>query len=204
MHETSLDAIIELDRILLIHGGTKQLPHLIRIIQAEGFIVTVERIPTEMPIDHDGIIFAGGTIPADNYQKVRFWSKHFIRNLTIPFLGICLGHMMLGLAYGATYRTMPSAEYGSTLIDLDGFPLAPRINNLKVWEDHTHEIIHLSSQLRNYASSQTTRIQAIIHSERQQFGVQFHPESEKETDGFIVLKNFLELVSSSARKGYHC
>ncbi|MCJ7634318.1 hypothetical protein MUP77_18255, partial [Candidatus Bathyarchaeota archaeon] len=62
-------------------------PHLIRMIQAEGFIITVVKIPTEIPVDHDGVIFAGGTIPADNYQKVRFWSKRFIRNLTIlPFL----------------------------------------------------------------------------------------------------------------------
>lgn len=179
----------------MVHSGTKRLPHLTQLIQGQGFEVTVTRIPAAMSTEYKAVLFAGGTIPAGSYRAVKMWSKEFIRNLTVPFLGICLGHLMLGLAYGATYRTLPDVECGPTPIHFEEeFPLAARARELTVWEDHRHELVHLPPQLRNYASSPTTKVQAIKHLEKNQFGVQFHPEAEEEARGLMVLENFLRIV----------
>ena len=182
-------------RLLLVHSGTKRLDRLVQLIQGQEFEVVVSKIPVTSPSRYEAVIFAGGIIPAASYRAVKMWSREFIRSLTAPFLGICLGHLMLGLAYGATYRTLPEAECGPTSISLkEGFPLASGATTLRVWEDHRHELVHLPSHLRNYASSPITRVQAIKHVEKDQFGVQFHPESEEETGGLIVLQNFLRMV----------
>ena len=182
-------------RLLLVHGGTKRLDHLTKLVQGQGFEVTVSKIPATTPVRYEAVIFAGGTIPAGSYREAKTWSRKFIQSLTAPFLGICLGHLMLGLAYGATYRTLPNIEYGPTPIYFEEeFPLAPRTRELRIWEDHRRELVHLPPQLRNYASSQTTKIQAIKHVERCQFGVQFHLESEEETGGLIILESFLRMI----------
>jgi len=182
-------------RLLLVHGGTKRLHHLTQLVRGQGFEVTVSKIPATIPARCGAVIFAGGTIPAGSYREVKMWSMELVRGLTVPFLGICLGHVILGLAYGATYRTLSDAEYGPTPIHFEEeFPLAPGSRGLRVWEDHRHELVHLPPQLRNYASSQTTMIQAIKHIEKDQFGVQFHPEAEEEPEGLIILENFLRMV----------
>lgn len=189
---------MEKTRLLLVHGGTKRLSQLTQLVQDQGFEVIVSKIPSTTDTGYRAVIFAGGTIPARSYREVKTWSREFIRGLRVPFLGICLGHLMLGLAYGATYRTLPEGEYGPTPINFEEeFPLAPRIKGLTVWEDHRHELVHLPSELRNYASSQTSRVQAIKHIEKDQFGIQFHPEAEEETGGLIVLETFLRMVRQS-------
>lgn len=182
-------------RLLLVHSGTKRLDRLVQLVQGQGFEVTVSKIPVAKPTRYDAVIFAGGIIPAASYREVKIWSREFIGSLTAPFLGICLGHLILGLAYGATYRTLPKIEYGPAPIHFEEeFPLAPRTRELRVWEDHSHELVHLPPKLRNYASSPTTKVQAIKHVEKAQFGVQFHPESEEETGGLVILQNFLRMV----------
>ena len=182
-------------RLLLVHGRTKRQQCLTQLVQGQGFEVTVSEIPATPSTEYMAVIFAGGSIPAGSYREVKMWSRRFIHGLNVPFLGICLGHLMLGLAYGATYRTIPSAEYGPTSISFrEDYPLAPSVRELRVWEDHSHTLVHLPPQLRNYASSPNTKVQAIKHVEKDLFGVQFHPEAEEEAGGLIVLENFLRMV----------
>jgi para-aminobenzoate synthetase len=189
-------------RILLIHGGTKRVQRLTQLIESRGFSTTVAEIPweTTSESEYNAVIFAGGLIRAGSHREIKRWSRRFIRNTPLPLLGICLGHLLLGIAYGATYRTLPHPEYGSTAVKIESYPLAPRITDSVVWEDHIHELVHLPPLLRNYASSETTKIQAIKHVYRDQFGVQFHPEAEEGSEGLAILEGFLNLALRRQRK----
>ena len=189
-------------RILLIHGGTKQVERLTQLVENRGFSTTVAEIPWETTPESEfnAVIFAGGLIPAGRHREIKQWSRRFILNTPLPLLGICLGHLLLGMAYGATYMTLPHPEYGSTPVKIDTYPLASRVTDLVVWEDHVHELVHLPPQLRNYASTKTTKIQAIKHVYKDQFGVQFHPEAEEEREGLTILEGFFDLAHGRQRK----
>jgi len=116
----------------------------------------------------------------------------------LPILGICLGHQMIGYAFGAKVRRAKSILHGK--IDkirilrhskiLAGLPSeieATRYNSLA--------IDSLPSTLLIDAISLTDgEIMAISHVERPVFGVQFHPESVGTKWGTRILKNFLNVV----------
>jgi len=212
-------------KLLIIHGGSSYLNLLFKYIEASGYLfeeinfdtITLklkqeidkgERTKIELDLDSttqwkfDGVIFAGGIIRESVlpgiYREIKHWSRRFIRELREPFLGICLGHMMLGLTYGATYRVMKRRNQ-NPIVEEKGivqitfhkkFPLTPRINRLDVFEDHERELARLPDCLINTASSKDSEIQAIYHVSKQQYGVQFHPERK----GRVVLNNFLKLL----------
>jgi GMP synthase-like glutamine amidotransferase len=211
--------------ILVIHGGSSYLNSLFHYLEAsdytfeevnfneitlqlkkeidEGMRTTVELdLDNITPSNFNGVIFAGGVIRESVlpgiYREIKRWSRQFIRELTIPFLGICLGHMMLGLTYGATYSVMKrraqnpiEEEKGIVLITFHRkFPLTPNLTKLNVYEDHERELTRLPNCLINTASSKKSEIQAIYHTTKQQYGVQFHPERK----GLVVLSNFLKLL----------
>lgn len=167
-------------------------------IQIDNFLETL--------CDFDGVIYAGGTIRGSLvpgiYRKIKSWSMNFIRELETPFLGICLGHMMLGFAYGSTYKVMnkrfenPIKEEKG-LVDIyfhREFPLLPNKRHLNVYEDHERELSSLPNCLINTASSRNCSIQAIYHTDLLQYGVQFHPEVAG-TEGNVIIDHFLKLLS---------
>ena len=212
-------------RILMIHSGTAYLHLLFTYLKSSKYLfkevnfntITSQlkkefnngkRTTIELNLDSttlgkfDGVIFAGGVIRESVlpglYREIKSWSRQFIKELTVPFLGICLGHMMLGLTYGATYSVMKRREHNPILEEKGdvqitfhrNFPLTPGLHSLDVYEDHERELSRLPTCLINTASSKDSKIQAIYHINKPQYGVQFHPECK----GQIVLANFLKLI----------
>jgi GMP synthase-like glutamine amidotransferase len=155
--------------------------------------------------NYDGVIYAGGTIRESLvpgiYRKIKSWSMNFIRELRNPFLGICLGHMMLGFAYGSTYKVMEKRldnpiKEEKGIVDIyfhRKFPLLPNKRYLKVYEDHERELSRLPNCLINTASSINCAVQAIYHTDLLKYGVQFHPEVAG-IEGKIILDNFIKLL----------
>jgi GMP synthase (glutamine-hydrolysing) len=66
---------------------------------------------------------------------------------------------------------------------------------ITVWHSHCDEVKELPEGFRRTASNEACGIQAMQHSKRPLFGVQFHPElfNEKFPDGQRVIENFLDL-----------
>uniref|UniRef100_A0A7J3ZJE5 anthranilate synthase n=1 Tax=Fervidicoccus fontis TaxID=683846 RepID=A0A7J3ZJE5_9CREN len=116
----------------------------------------------------------------------------------IPVLGICLGHQVVGYAFGAKIRRAKVIMHGkvdkikvlrSSRI-FSGLPdiiEATRYNSLVIAE--------LPPVLTvNAISLSDGEIMAVKHTELPVFGVQFHPESVGTVLGKAILKNFLDLV----------
>ncbi len=113
----------------------------------------------------------------------------------IPILGVCLGHQVIGVAYGARVRRAKRIMHGKTdTIIHEGGKLyrgVPR--EFTAMRYHSLVIDDLPPVLRVEARSATDgEIMGVRHVEHPVHGVQFHPESIGTPHGPQILKNFLD------------
>ena len=154
------------------------------------------------------LILSGQSHPWDNYTPESLAGVFdVIRNARQPILGVCGGHQQIAIAYGAPVDVMkrlgPGFGYENCLrergyfdIETDGEGIFAGLpNRLSVWHSHFDEVKELPEGFRATASNETCAIQAMQHTSRPVFGVQFHPElfDDEHPDGRSVVENFLEL-----------
>lgn len=165
----------------------------------------------------DGVIFSGSSlniselIDGDGYKQYFDKLEDFIVHATMPLLGICFGHQLIGHAFGfriGKYTTI-DGSYGEKnkigILQVDpSYDLLTRFMSSNVhllqlcvaWsheeeikrkqrddgEDNSHSAC-FDEVFKIYASTPVCEIQVIKHLHRPIFGVQFHPE----TDSQIVI-----------------
>lgn len=113
-----------------------------------------------------------------------------------PILGVCLGHQVIGQAYGGVVSRAPRLMHGKTSMmyhkgDMlfTGVPSpfeATRYHSLIVEEETLPDVLTVT------AFTEAGENMAMRHREHPVVGVQFHPESILTTHGPRLLKNFLE------------
>jgi GMP synthase (glutamine-hydrolysing) len=167
--------------------------------------VSLERI-AELNPSH--IILSGQSHPWANYTEESLAGVFdVIRRARQPILGVCGGHQQVALAYGSTVAVMrrlgPGTGYENCLrergffdIETDGegiFVGLPR--TLSVWHSHFDEVKELPEGFKRTATNETCPIQAMQHTTRPLFSVQFHPElfDQQHPHGQRVVENFLNL-----------
>ena len=121
-----------------------------------------------------------------------------VKNLykTIPILGVCLGHQIIGQIFGSKIVQAKELIHGKTsnIINMK----VGILNNLpKVFSaTRYHSLIidrkSLSKDLKITASTLDGTIMGIMHKTYQIHGVQFHPESIKTKYGLKILENFVK------------
>jgi GMP synthase-like glutamine amidotransferase len=138
-----------------------------------------------------------------------------IRETRVPLLGLCGGHQLIGLTYGATPMPMgPLApgqvdpkpdlapgmrkEWGPSRVRVapDEALFAGLDESVVVEQRHFWELKTVPTGFVRIASSEACTVQAIRHASRPLYGVQFHPErySEHHPDGRTILANFFRLA----------
>jgi GMP synthase (glutamine-hydrolysing) len=154
------------------------------------------------------IILSGQSHPWTNYSPESLAGVfEVIREAEQPILGVCGGHQQIALAYGSTVSLMkrlaPGEGYEGALrergffdVEAEGegiFKGLPR--KLSVWHSHCDEVKELPENFQLTASNETCRIQAMQHTSRPLFSVQFHPElfDEEHPQGRHIVENFLDL-----------
>lgn len=118
----------------------------------------------------------------------------------IPFLGVCLGHQAVAVAFGAKLSQAGSIMHGKTsLISHNGKDLylglkspfvAGRYHSLAIMRES------LPPELIIEATSEDGEIMGIRHRQHPIYGVQFHPESILTPSGKQLLRNFLNIVKT--------
>jgi GMP synthase (glutamine-hydrolysing) len=157
------------------------------------------------------IILSGQSHPWDRYSSESLAGVfHVIHHAPQPILGVCGGQQQMALAFGAPVglieRIGPGEGYegafrerGFCEVELDakadngilrGLP-----KTITVWESHCDEVKDLPEDFVCTATNEASRIQAMQHTSRPLFGVQFHPElfDEDHPHGRKILENFLSL-----------
>ncbi|HEY1825666.1 MAG TPA: gamma-glutamyl-gamma-aminobutyrate hydrolase family protein [Acidimicrobiales bacterium] len=120
---------------------------------------------------------------------------HQCAQLSLPLLGVCLGHQALGEAFGARVDVAPELLHGrASLVAHDGRgvfrgvsdPLVVgRYHSLVVLEETVPECLEVSARSNGL-------VMGIRHRDADLEGVQFHPESVLTQDGYLLLANWLE------------
>jgi para-aminobenzoate synthetase component 2 len=120
-------------------------------------------------------------------------------------LGVCLGHQVIAVAYGATVSRAPELLHGKTsvvnhnnksvLADIPTPFTATRYHSLAI-EKQT-----LPDEIEVTGSTDSGVIMAIQHKTLPICGVQFHPESVLTEHGYQMIGNWLEICGDDgARK----
>lgn len=119
---------------------------------------------------------------------------------SIPVLGVCLGHQVVGVAAGARLRAARPPRHGvRTTVRQVGEPRLftglPRDFPAGLYHSLSIDPETLPGTLQVIATDTQGEIMAIQHRDRPVHGVQFHPESILTPDGRRILRNFLRQTS---------
>jgi len=119
--------------------------------------------------------------------------KNFYKS--IPILGVCLGHQIIGQAFGSKIIIAKKIMHGKTSqIMHSGKGIFKGIKRTLSGTRYHSLIIDrkkISKELIITAETQDKIIMGIMHKKYNVHGVQFHPESIKTAMGLKILKNFI-------------
>ncbi len=115
--------------------------------------------------------------------------------ISIPLLGVCLGHQAIGQVFGGTVCKAPAPVHGktSTLTHTDQGLFQSLPQNSAVARYHSLVIDRATCPACLDITAQTDDglIMGVAHKTLPIHGVQFHPESIATQDGAILFKNFI-------------
>ena len=116
---------------------------------------------------------------------------------TIPILGVCLGHQVIGQVFKSKIIGANKLMHGKTsLIKHNGKGIFKGIKKT-IRATRYHSLIidrkTFSKELLITAETKDNIIMGLMHKKYNLHGVQFHPESIKTPEGMKLLKNFIKL-----------
>ena len=148
----------------------------------------IEKIKEKNP---KGIIFTGG--PASVYAENAPMCDKEIFNLGVPILGICYGMQLMTHCLGGQVQKAEKREYGVTKVNINNtsklFYGFENVNNFLM--SHTDLVMKLPTGFENIGSTMHCPNAAMQNTEKQFYGIQFHPEVNDSENGIQVIKNFV-------------
>ena len=128
-------------------------------------------------------------------------STEVVRRLSghLPILGVCLGHQVIGEAFGGrvTHARMPLHGQASDILHNGKRLFAGLPNPARAGRYHSlivEETPEMASALAVDARSPEGEIMALSHRIHPTYGIQFHPESVLTPDGLRLIANFIALA----------
>jgi GMP synthase (glutamine-hydrolysing) len=167
--------------------------------------VSLKRIKSLKP---SHLILSGQSHPWNQYSAQSLAGVfEVIKKAEQPILGVCGGHQQMALAFGATVDLMarlePGEGYEGAKRERGYFPVDTNRNGIfqnlpttiTVWHSHFDEVKQTPRDFLATAWNENSPIQAMQHTSRPLFGVQFHPElfDGEHPEGRRVIENFLSI-----------
>ena len=122
---------------------------------------------------------------------------------SVPLLGVCLGHQVLGAAFGAEIGRAPRLMHGKTSLirHLDRGVFKSLSNPFEATRYHSLEVRleSLPEELEPLAWSDEETLMGMRHRQLPYQGVQFHPESILTIEGPQLIENFLAECDGETR-----
>ena len=114
---------------------------------------------------------------------------------TIPILGVCLGHQIIGQVFKSKIIQAKKLMHGKTsFIKHNGKGIFKGVKKTIIAARYHSLIVdrkNIGKDLIITAETKDKIIMGIMHKKYNVHGVQFHPESIKTPEGMKLLKNFL-------------
>ena len=133
--------------------------------------------------------------PGNPYQSGNCLNILKTLHKDLPFLGVCLGHQIIGQVFGSKIVQAKKLMHGKTS-KIKSRQIGILKNLPKTFEaTRYHSLIidkkTLSENLEITAETDDGLIMGVQHKKYNIHGVQFHPESIKTKLGIKILKNFV-------------
>lgn len=184
--------------LYLVDCGSPKLPDIAAVLRGAGCSLQTVALADANGIDWNpaqAVVISGGpSLFTDPGQGPLLKEQTaFVKELTQPVLGICLGHQALGLAHGAEIYRGPACRQPMEIELLQEHLLLEGLANPSLFgEDHT-EGISLPAGYTLLGRSAVYPVEIMAHDGLKRYGVQFHPEISGEP-GIRLMHNFLNLA----------
>ncbi len=149
---------------------------------------------------HDALLLSPGPgTPADAGVSVD--AVRIALRQGVPTLGVCLGHQVIGAAFGTAVRSAPEVMHGMvSTVRHDGSALFAGIPSpFDVGRYHSLALAadELPAEIAPTAVAPDGTVMALAHRTLPLHGVQFHPESVLTQGGYRLLANWLRLCGDT-------
>ena len=190
-------------KITIVDNDTKSLVELKNLFSDDQIkVVKPQKIGQINSTNSDLVILSGSySNPILSNQDFYQAEIDFIKNTTIPTIGICLGFELICYAYDTKLvrkNNQIKGIFPLTLIK-NGF-IGLEGSKVRVYENHRWAVKQVNSPLITLAKN-TNGIQIVKHESRPLYGLQFHPELKvEETQGKQILKIVIDILGVSPLK----
>jgi GMP synthase (glutamine-hydrolysing) len=175
-------------RIVVVdnHG---QFTHLeqraLRDIGVETELIDNTTPPAD--IDADGIVLSGGPDIEDIGRCADYLE------LDVPVLGICLGMQIMAKELDGAVGSGDYGGYADVTVEIvdEEDPLVGSLApETRTWASHADEVAELPTGFERTAKSDVCDVEAMSDTDRDLYGVQWHPEVAHTEKGEEVFENF--------------
>ena len=189
----------------------------------ECLIVRWNRVSIDLleRVGAEAIFISGNSAQPDQYARNELSGLHqALLAKTWPTFGFCGGHQVLGDAFGAPLEPIGELDdadeaFGEAADFAPGFraelgylpvsvstphPLLESVGAAPVVRHaHSWELKAIPAGFTNYAYTEVTPIQMIVHDELPIVGTQFHPEyaTDEHPAGRVIIQNFMKWAGVS-------
>jgi len=113
-------------------------------------------------------------------------------DLGVPTLGICYGMQVLTTAFGGRVGSAPSREFGHAIVTLgrEGRLFAGLPETVRVWASHGDLVAEAPRGFDVVATSANAPVAAMQDTNRNVYGLLFHPEVVHTEHGAEILRRF--------------
>ncbi|MGI9556504.1 MAG: glutamine-hydrolyzing GMP synthase [Solirubrobacterales bacterium] len=143
-----------------------------------------------------GIVLSGG--PASVYEDGAPPLRADLLALDVPVLGICYGMQAMVRELGGRVEAAETGEFGRTPLTLSnggGRLLAELPRDQQCWMSHRDSVFEPPPGFAPLASSPGSPVAALESTERDLYGIQFHPEVVHTPYGTEILSRFLRDIA---------
>lgn len=182
--------------ILIVDCGSQKISDILSCVEnsgKSGKIVPLKNIEN-IEGSWDAVIISGAPILLSQITETSSYVKqaHFLLDLNIPILGICFGHQIIGMAFGADVFMGDEDRADQTITSVKKDVIHKDLNDVfEMQQDHCEQIT-LPAGFDLLASSKISKVEVMKHQRLPVYGCQFHPEVSGE-NGQQFIQNFLSI-----------